>query len=219
MAFRLGPLLAGGAVIVVAGMVALFRTERAPEPAGTAQSESPRPDTALPSAPRDHPATPAPQGPRPLEGAGANDEPAITWKVPAGWQPVPNPNGMRLATYDVTDSAGGDRAEVSVSRAGGSTDANIQRWQGQFADAPEGRRAERNVRGLPVTLVEITGTYSSGGMMPGTAPASPHPGWSLVAAIVQTSATSYFFKMIGPAAKVRAARAAFDALVDSLSPR
>jgi hypothetical protein len=126
---------------------------------------------------------------------------------------------MRLATYDVTDSAGGERAEVSVSRAGGSTDANIQRWQGQFVDAPEGRRAEKNVRGLPVTLVEINGTYSSGGMMPGSAPASPHPGWSLVAAIVQTSATSYFFKMIGPAAKVRAARASFDALVDSLSPQ
>ncbi len=219
MAFRIGPLVAGGAVIVIAGLVALLRTERAPEPAGTAQSVSPSPSAPGAPSPPGAALPPAAQGQRPPEAARPNDSPTITWKVPNGWQPAPSPNGMRLATYDVTDSAGGEHAEVSVSRAGGSTDANIQRWQGQFADAPEGRRAEKNVRGLPVTLVEINGTYSAGGMMPGSAPASPHPGWSLVAAIVQTSATSYFFKMIGPAAKVRAARASFDALVDSFSPQ
>ena len=54
--------------------------------------------------------------------AVTNDAPALVWKMPPTWQEAPNPNAMRLATYH---APGG--VEVAVSRAGGGTEANIQR--------------------------------------------------------------------------------------------
>ena len=65
---------------------------------------------------------------------------------------------MRLATYH---ASGG--VEVSVSRAGGTTEANIQRWIAQFDDVGRDARAEKTVRGLHVVTVDIAGTYVGGG--------------------------------------------------------
>jgi hypothetical protein len=126
---------------------------------------------------------------------------------------------MRLATYHVPAASGAtDDAEMSVTRAGGTTEANVQRWRGQFQESGQDRRAERHIRGLTVTIVELNGTYTGGGgMMPGAA-ATPHPGWALLAAIVETPGSAYFFKLVGPAASVRGARSSFDALVESLAP-
>jgi hypothetical protein len=54
---------------------------------------------------------------------------AISWKAPARWSEVPNASSMRIASYHVpAASAAADEAELSVVRAGGSTEANLQRW-------------------------------------------------------------------------------------------
>ncbi len=141
-----------------------------------------------------------------------DESPAITWNVPSGWVAAPNPNAMRIATYHP-----GAETDVSVARAGGSTDANIQRWVGQFDDAGPDNHTERTVHGLAMKIVEVTGTYSGGGMMTKT-PSEPHRGWALVGVVVETPGTHYFFKMVGPAEQVRAARASFDAMVASIAP-
>jgi hypothetical protein len=132
--------------------------------------------------------------------------------MPAGWQEAPSPNAMRLATYRAPDGV-----EVSVSRAGGATDANIQRWVGQFDDVGHEVHAEKTVHGIHVVTVDVAGTFVGGGMTPG-APAEPRPGWALVGAVIESRSPPYFFKMTGPAAAVRAARAAFDRLVDGITP-
>jgi hypothetical protein len=125
---------------------------------------------------------------------------------------------MRLATYGVPRAKGDvDDAEVSVMRAGGTTDANIERWLGQFTDAGKDVREVNRVAGLTVTVVTVAGTYVGGGMSPGSI-AAPHPGWALLGAIVEGEGTPYFFKLTGPQSSVRAARPAFDALVASLHP-
>jgi hypothetical protein len=150
-----------------------------------------------------------------MQGAlgAASDEPAaITWKLPASWQTAPNPNAMRVATYRPSPEI-----EVSVARAGGSTEANIERWIGQFDGAGPAARADKVVRGLAVKVVEVSGTYAGGGMMPGAS--EPHPGWTLVGAVVETPGSHYFFKMLGPTEQVVAARASFDALIASITPR
>jgi hypothetical protein len=148
----------------------------------------------------------------------ADQATAITWTVPARWTVAPNPNPMRLATYRVpavqNDAEG---AEATVARAGGTPEANIQRWLGQFDDAGQDTRVDKTVRGLKITVVEVNGTYTGGAMIPGTAPAS-HPGWALIGAIVETKGSPYFFKLIGPRATVRGARPSFDALIDSITP-
>jgi hypothetical protein len=150
-----------------------------------------------------------------------NAEPAaLTWTVPAGWKQAPNPNPMRLATFHASGGTGDDVAEVSIARAGGSPEANIARWVGQFEGASSPKRNDRKIRGLDVAIVEVSGTYSAGAMQMAGAPAAPHPAWTLVGAIAQPpDGSTYFFKLLGPSAKVRDARPSFDAFVASLTPR
>lgn len=153
--------------------------------------------------------------PAPVDTMPAPDEEpaAITWKPPAGWQVAQNPNPMRIATYHPPPAKGDPPgAEVIVARAGGSVDANIDRWLGQF-DAPENQsRSKTKVAGFDTTFVEVSGTYEGGMSMNDPSP-KPEPGWTLRGAIVETPGTSYFFKMIGPNATIAAARPGFDAMV------
>ena len=143
--------------------------------------------------------------------ATADEAPAITWKVPAGWTSLPNPNAMRIATYrPAADS------ELIVVRAGGTTDANIERWIGQFDEPAQTQRSRKTIHGLGVEILEVRGTYAGSGM-PG-APTAPRPGWSLLGAVVETPGTSYFFKLVGPSDQVQSAHASFDALVASIRP-
>ncbi len=145
--------------------------------------------------------------------ARASDDPsAIVWKMPKGWQETPSPNAMRLATYRVAGSV-----EVIVLRAGGATQANIDRWVAQFDDVGHQGRVDKTVHGLHAVTVDVSGTYVGGGMTMG-APADPKRDWAMVGAIVESQSPSYFFKMTGPAAAVRAARPAFDRMIDSIAP-
>jgi hypothetical protein len=132
--------------------------------------------------------------------------------MPEAWKEAPSPNAMRLATYR---APGG--VEVSVSRAGGSTEANIQRWVAQFDDVGRENRAERTVHGFHVVTVDVAGTYVGGGTSMG-GPPEPKRDWAMVGAIVESPGTPYFFKMTGSAAAIRAARPAFERLLGSISP-
>jgi len=223
-------------VVFFAGALALYGVERVPgataatshemsaAPAPVGEMLPPENGGALPpnhppigadnggALPPNHPpigAADSPQGPLP---STASDPPALAWKMPAAWQEAPNPNAMRLATYR---APGG--VEIAISRAGGATEANIERWIAQFDNAGRDGRVEKTVHGLHVVTVDVAGTYVGGGMATG-APAEPKPDWALVGSIVETRSPSYFFKMTGPATAVRQARPAFDRFVDSITP-
>jgi hypothetical protein len=147
-----------------------------------------------------------------------DDAATITWKTPSTWSSMPNPSSMRLATFRVPRASGAtEDADLAVTRAGGSTDANITRWIGQFSDHDKETRTEKTVHGLKVTVVEVSGTYLAGGGMMG-GPSTPKTGWTLLAAIVEAPGTPYFFKLTGPSASVKGAQAAFGAMVDSITP-
>ncbi len=151
----------------------------------------------------------------PTTTAQEKEPPVLAWKVPAAWAPVPNPNAMRLATYKLPHAAADkDDAELVVSRAGGAVSANISRWAGQFEGASTPKQTTKTIHDLPVTLVDIEGTYEGG--MGG--PSSTHEHWALHGAIVETKGQSYFFKIIGPTATVHAARSSFDAMIDAVTP-
>jgi hypothetical protein len=126
---------------------------------------------------------------------------------------------MRKATYRIPSKSGGAAAEMSVSSAGGSLDANIERWAGQFRGEGDAKvtptREERTVGPFALTVVRLEGTYLGGGM-PGAAPAEPQNSYALLAAIVPlTDGNMAFFKMTGPGATVRDARNDFERLVQS----
>jgi len=151
-----------------------------------------------------------------LPDPGAAAEPAkIEWKAPSRWQSVPNASSMRLATYRVPRAPGdSEDAELTITQAGGSVEANAVRWIGQF-DAEGQKTAKRSTRkvgALDVTRVEATGNYSPD---MGTEPKST-AGRALLGAIIATPGMPHFFKLTGPAKSVLAARAELDALIASV---
>ncbi|WP_437805236.1 hypothetical protein [Sorangium sp. So ce1078] len=186
---------------------------KTPEPTATSAPEPPA--TSKPAAPAQ--ATPAPK-PAPAGGqqAAAGE---LAWDAPASFESAPNPNAMRKATYKIKRAAGDtEDAELSISQAGGSVDANITRWVGQFSqksdDSP--KRTESKVNDIKVTVVEVKGTFAGSGM-PGMPAQDPKSSYALLGAIAETpSGDLWFFKMTGPEKTVTGARADFDKLVSSL---
>ncbi len=155
--------------------------------------------------------------PQTAKGQLANPSAKVIWKVPDGWKEMP-PRPMRKTTYQAEGAAG--PAEIGVfyfgPSDGGGVEANITRWIGQFdgASKDDAKRAENKVGELTVHTVRIEkGTYSSG--MPGAA-ATAQEGWGMHAAVVETPAGAYFFKMLGPAATVSEQDSNFASLLQSL---
>jgi hypothetical protein len=147
-----------------------------------------------------------------------DEPPSLSWNAPVNWSKVPNPNAMRLATYRVAAAPGArDEPELTVVRAGGSTEANLERWIAQFENPVGIVRDKRVVHGLTIATLEVRGTFRGGGMAAAES-TDRKPGWMLKGAVVETTGGPYFFKMTGPNAAVVAARAGFDALVDSITP-
>jgi hypothetical protein len=145
--------------------------------------------------------------------AGPGSAGGVIWKAPSRWAVGPE-RSMRAATYMVPaasgDPEGGECAVFFFGPGqGGSVQANIDRWIGQF-EQPDGKpsaeRAKQNkevINGLPVTMVDLTGTFAGGGPMMGTS--GKKAGYRLLGAIVEGPQGVVFFKLTGPAATVAAA--------------
>ncbi len=134
---------------------------------------------------------------------------------------------MRLATYTIPhaagDSEGGECGVYYFGQGqGGSVEANLDRWIGQFtqADGKPSKSAakidKRTVHALKITTVDVSGAYTGmgGPNAPGGAPKS---GYRLLGAIVEGPQGSVFFKFAGPAKTVAQNQIAFQKILDSLS--
>jgi hypothetical protein len=120
---------------------------------------------------------------------------------------------MRAATYTV------DGAECVVnffgSGQGGSVEANIDRWKGQFRGGSEPRVQKRTIHGVAVTTIDISGEYSGmGGPM---AQGAPKAGYRLLGAIAEGSGGNVFFKFAGPVKTVVANQQKFEQMLNSLT--
>jgi hypothetical protein len=168
--------------------------------------------------------TPAAQPAQPAHSAAPTSaQPAkpsaLAWDAPASFTKTDNPSPMRKATYKAPKTGSDtEQPELAVTVAGGSVDANVDRWVGQFDEGAKKTmvREQRKVGPLDITVVQLEGSFNGGGM-PG-APSSPKTGYALLAAMVPLGDQSWFFKMTGPAASVKAAKKDFDAMVGSLRP-
>jgi hypothetical protein len=133
---------------------------------------------------------------------------------------------MRLATYQVPaatgDQAGGECAVYYFGQGqGGSVEANIDRWIGQFQQ-PNGKPSKdaakvdkRTIKGLKVTTVDVSGAYT--GMGGPRAPAGPpKQSYRLLGAIVEGPQGSIFFKFTGPAKTVGENQDSFEKMIFSL---
>jgi hypothetical protein len=145
----------------------------------------------------------------------------LSWSIPEGWD-IMGPRPMRAATYMIGE--GDNSSECAVfffgTGQGGDVQSNIDRWIGQFQQ-PDGSDSKakattehRHVGDLHADVIDLTGTYMSGGM--GGQPTVPKTGYRLLGAIVDAPEGPLFFKLTGPAAAVEEIKPHFDNLVASL---
>lgn len=149
----------------------------------------------------------------------------VRWTAPAAWK-AEAARPMRAATYSIPNVAGETgTAECVVNYfgpgQGGDVAANIERWRGQVLGA-DGKPApakidKRTVRGVPITLIDASGTYTGmgGPMMAG---AKPVAGYRLIGAIVEGPGGNVFFKLTGPAKTIAAQQKNFEQLLASIQP-
>jgi hypothetical protein len=123
---------------------------------------------------------------------------AIILTTPAGWQRMPASSSFVAAEFALP-RADGDVADgrLTVSMAGGTVGANIERWKGQFgAQASQKPQEEIDVAGLKVTLIDLSGEYND--QRGPFAPAVQRPGFRMIAAIVAVGDQLHFIKATGP---------------------
>jgi hypothetical protein len=113
---------------------------------------------------------------------------------------------------------------MTVMGAGGTVQANIDRWYGQFTQ-PDGSETKTKattkkleLAGCKVTLVDIPGTYkdSPGGPFAGGRIVE-RPDYRMLAAIVETpDRGNHFLKFYGPAKTVAAHADGFRTMVEGM---
>jgi hypothetical protein len=186
---------------------------------------SAQPETGRTSAPPEAP----PASPQPVSTvAGASGNAVeknfgpIKAKVPAEWTEITPSSSMRKAQYALPKVAGdGEDGELAVfyfgPGQGGSVEANIERWIGQISQ-PDGSSSKdkaktnkKEIGGMPVTLVDVSGTYSAGMM----SNAPPRQGYRMLAAVAETTEGPWFFKLTGPEKTIAKWSSSFDQLISS----
>jgi hypothetical protein len=143
--------------------------------------------------------------------------------VPAHWQAQSPASNFRLAQFRVPAAPGATDGEVVVfhfgAGQGGSAEANIARWTSQFTGANGGpaspRRDAFRVGKLPVTVVELEGSYARG---VGGVSGAPRPDQMLVAAVLEAPEGNVIFQLHGDRATVAANRRAFLDMVKGWTP-
>jgi hypothetical protein len=167
------------------------------------------------SLPEGHPSPQLPPGHPPIGPAVAGaDEPlddaggevkldAITLTAPEGWGRKPPQSTFLLAEF-VLPKAEGDDADgrLTVSTAGGSIEANVDRWKGQFKDLADSQEEKLEVDGVEVTVVDLSGEFQD--QRGPFAPATSHPDYRMIAAIIPVEAQMHFIKATGPQATMKA---------------
>lgn len=129
-------------------------------------------------------------------------------EVPAEWKKIqPKSNIVEYEFSAPADALEGDeKARITIMGAGGSVDANIERWYGQF-EQPDGKSTKDKAKtekftvdGLTVHWVDVTGSFKDtmgGGPFSG-AKAVLRPDYRMLAAIIVSKQQGqYFIKLTG----------------------
>lgn len=141
--------------------------------------------------------------------------------VPGDWI-VKTPR-IRIIEYEYevpADSQEVAPGRVTVMRAGGSIEQNIERWFGQFLQ-PDGSSTAKKadvdkltVADRTVYVVDVSGTYRD--QRGPFAPAVLRPKYRMLAAIIPTESGNYFIKFYGPEETVSGQAEAFRDMVEGI---
>jgi hypothetical protein len=140
-------------------------------------------------------------------------------KAPEGWVRKPRKSEFTRAEFALP-GAEGDPADgrLTVTIAGGTIKDNLERWRGQFGGKPTKEAQEQiQVDGVPVTLVDYTGSYSDQ-HVPGAPSPTVREGQDsrMLGAVFDLGDRLLFVKALGPAKTMAAHAAGFRQFVTSL---
>lgn len=150
----------------------------------------------------------------------------VTLPAPKQWQRR-QPRTRIVEHEFAAPPAEGDEAaaRITLMRAGGGVEANIQRWIGQFVQPDGGASADKTkqekseVSGAVVHVVDISGTYKDrqgGGPFSGGREVRREKYRMLGAIIATENSGHYFIKVIGPAKTVAANEKPFREMLKGL---
>lgn len=161
-------------------------------------------------------------------GAGSVELPGLVIALPTGWATRAPASSMRAAEIVLPRSEGEDEASLVVFHFGpggaGTAEANLARWRSQFA-MPDGSDPSDHARiesmdlgGRAMVVMRLDGTYIAE-TTPGSGERVNKENWSLVGAVVETSAGPYYLKLVGPASVIERERASIDAMLAGIAPK
>ncbi len=122
----------------------------------------------------------------------------VTLTPPAGWASKPASSSFVAAEFTLPCAEGDDAdGRLTISTAGGSVEANIDRWKGQFQPQPkEAKQEVVDVAGLKVTIVDFSGDFND--QRGPFAPGEKRSGYRMIAAVIPTDGQLHFVKATGP---------------------
>ncbi len=149
---------------------------------------------------------------------------ALKFTAPADWISETPTSSMRKAQYRLPRVAGDpEDAEMVVfyfQGGGGGVQANIDRWIGQFTKADGSpaddvaKTSHKVSHGIPITTVDVTGTYVAGmGSM--TTDSKGKPNFRMLGAVAESNSGPWFFKLTGPVKTVTKWEPSFEGFLDT----
>jgi hypothetical protein len=156
----------------------------------TGCSRTPTPNTT------DKPGTPADNFRSLSQGQVQLD--SIRWTAPAQWKKT-EPSSSFIAVEFVLPRADGDEEDgrLTISTAGGTVQANIDRWKGQFNPQPQQPSQELiEAGGMTITLVDLSGDFND--QRGPFAPPVKRANYRMIGAVIPQESQLNFIKATGP---------------------
>jgi hypothetical protein len=142
----------------------------------------------------------------------------IRLTAPAQWKSIA-PSSSVIAAEFVLPRAEGDNEDgrLTISTAGGTVEANIDRWKGQFDPQPQtASQEEVDAAGMKITIVDLSGDFND--QRGPIAPAVKRPNYRMIAAIIPRDGQLYFIKATGPQKTIANHAEAIHAFIRSVRP-
>lgn len=162
----------------------------------------------------------------PMMAQGNDDVTPLKFDAPPQWTRQTPSSAMRKAQF-LLPRASGDREDGQMivfqfgRGQGGAVESNIDRWIGMFSTAdgkPVGKdavkRETRDVGGLKVTTIDITGRFTDA--MMGVSSGVAKSDYRMLSAIVETPDGPWFFKGVGPEATMQSHHDEFIKMINSV---
>jgi hypothetical protein len=142
----------------------------------------------------------------------------IQLAAPPGWETRPPGSALIAAEFSLPRADGDDTdGRLTISTAGGTVEANIDRWKGQFDPQPqEASQEEIDVAGKKVTIVDLSGDFND--QRGPFAPAVKRPGYRMIAAVIPADGQLHFVKATGPQNTIAKHSDAIQQFIRSVAP-